>query len=113
MGDGCDYDQCAVPPERHNRCAAEGLGRCNGRLGHQHEPRRSQGGKECPVMLCHTHHDCIDNGVRYMGHRLKNDIIGGEMYGEVEEDGKFIGYNDRIYRILDRTTGEVLREVIL
>ena len=75
----CDYADCRVPPSRHNVCAAKDISPCwqlhITHLGHQHTPKRSQGGKECWVMLCAGHHDCIDNGTRYEGLRLSDHIV--------------------------------------
>ena len=46
-------------------------------------------------MLCAAHTDCIDNGTRYEGYRLGNLVTDG------------------FYRIYDRKTGEIYREVEL
>ena len=99
---GCTYADCHVPPERHDSCAAKDISPCwpgiaafTGALQHQHTPKRSQGGKECHVMLCAGHHDNIDNGTRYEGLRLSNRISHGDS-------------GPRDYLIEDRDTGEVL-----
>lgn len=44
-------------------------------------------------MLCAGHHDCIDNGTRYEGLRLRDGVTEGA------------------YFIEDRDTGEVLRRI--
>jgi hypothetical protein len=86
----CENAECYVPPERHDSCAAGGITPCYGMLGHQHVPKRSQGGKRAVVMLCQAHHDCIDNGTKYEGKRLMNDV------------------KDGVYRIWERGEGVAL-----
>ena len=99
----CDYVQCFVLPERHEVCAAEGFGYCWGPLGHQHTPRRSRGGKACWVMLCLGHSDAIDNGMKFAGHRLKDEVIVWP-----NDEGE-----PSNYVIRDRDTDEILRSIEL
>ncbi len=97
----CGYVDCRVPSKRHSSCAAKDISNCwppafdvsGWRLHHQHVPKRSQGGKECHVMLCAGHHDNIDNGTRYEGLRVSNRFIHGA--------------SRDYYVIEDRDTGEV------
>ena len=91
---GCYDRDCFVPDDRHNVCAAVGIGKCYGSLEHQHIPRRSQGGRKARVMLCRDHHGAIDGGGRYEGLRIDNVLV-------------------EIYRISDRDSGEVLKEIWL
>lgn len=86
----CTYAECFVPPERHDECAAAGITKCWGVLEHQHVPKRSQGGKECHVMLCAAHHDNIDNGTRYEGLRLGDAIqtVNGKAFYRIFDRDK-------------------------
>ncbi len=99
----CDYVQCMVPPERHQICAAKQIGYCWGPLGHQHTPKRSQGGKACWVMLCAGHADMIDNGVKTAGLRLKDEVIVWP--NDEDEPSNYV--------IRDRNTDEILRSIEL
>ena len=111
----CTYADCRVPHERHGKCAAQGLGKCwdgvfssaIGVLQHQHVPKRSQGGKECPVMLCAGHHDAIDNGVRYEGLRIADRVHDVIAWGGGRDQAR------RIYEIYLRGDGSVLRSILL
>ena len=99
----CDYAQCMVPPERHEICAAKGLGpACWGVLGHQHTPKRSRGGKACWVNLCEGHADMIDNGVRTAGVRLEDEVLQ-----HIEADEPYV------YIIRDRDTNEIVKVIPL
>ncbi len=102
----CDYVQCMVPPERHEICVAEGLGYCWGPLGHQHTPKRSHGGKACWVMLCLGHSDAIDNGMKFAGRRLKDEVNFDAPKGWKADES-------HVYIIRDRDTNEVVREIRL
>ena len=103
---GCTYVDCRVPPERHDHCAAEGLGKCWGVLEHQHVPKRSQtprDERECPVRLCQGHHGAIDNGGKYEGFRMEDKIS--------EWDGD--SGPRRMYQIVNRKDGAILRSFFL
>ncbi len=115
----CGYKDCRVPESRHNSCAAEGLGKCwpefnwvtayqlgrgQSNLQNQHTPKRSQGGKECHVVLCAGHHGDIDNGGRRNGLRIRDRV----------RDCKDWGLSPgRRYEIYDRESGEVLMSLRL
>ena len=99
----CTFVDCQVPEDRHSECAAARISKCWGRLEHQHEPRRSRGGRSCPVLLCSAHHGSCDSGLRYQGRRLGNRID--------TEPGDPL--SERTYVIYDRDTSEVLERVEL
>ena len=104
----CDYADCYVPPSRHHECAAKGLGKCWGRLEHQHCPRRSQtprAERQVPVLLCSGHHHAVDQGARYEGLRIADRIQESKDWG-VEKRRKR-------YEIYDRGSGDILVSIPL
>ena len=104
----CDYSDCRVPDSRHNECAAKGLGKCWGRLGHQHTPRRSRtprDKRQCHVMLCDGHVTAIDGGHRYEGLRIADRVRESKDWG-VEKRRK-------MYEIYQRDSGDVLVSIPL
>lgn len=94
----CWNKDCSLTEEEHERCWAQGVSGhvCNGRLTHQHKPRKGMGGKnpnsKIRAILCMGFHLAIDNGYAYQGRRYKDE------------------YKDGVYRISLRSSGEVLLE---
>ena len=81
-------------------CVARGIPQhpeCFGPGTSQHWPKKGMGGNNPKSRIvqeiCLGLHDAIDNGGKYQGRRWSNDV------------------KDGLFRIMDRTTGEVLLEV--
>lgn len=64
--DSADFHKCALPDF--------GV-RCWGPLGHQHRPKRSQGGKSIVCVLCAIHHDITDNTKQSAGLRFSDELL--------------------------------------